>query len=76
MSENAQPGGKFPPLTFAATLPQDAASPVKPTRDTDTLQGVLRRRTRIWIDGWMEPGDVERLLLMSDRELQVTIESR
>lgn len=63
-------------LSFDAALPSDSSSPVKPTRDTDVRNGVLRRRTRVWIDAWLEPGDLEMLLLFSESPLRVTIEAK
>lgn len=59
-------------LTFRAVLPQDAQAPVKPSRDFNP--GTQERRTRIWLDGFLRPGDGERLLLLGDSaELEVTV---
>lgn len=60
-------------LSFEAVLPQDAAMPVKPTRDFNPVTS--KRRVRIWLDAFMSPGDTERLLLMSEKNLKVSIEA-
>lgn len=59
-------------ITFAAVLPQDAAMPIKPTRDFNAATG--KRRVRVWIDAFLAPGETETLLLMGEKELRVTVE--
>lgn len=59
-------------LTFEAVLPQDAAMPIKPTRDFNAQTG--KRRVRVWLDAFLEPGDTERLLLLGEKNLVVTVE--
>lgn len=60
-------------LTFRAVLPQDAQMPVKPTRDFNASTG--ERRVRVWLDAFMAPGDSEKLLLLAEKELRVTVET-
>lgn len=48
--------------------------PVKPTKDMNTV--TLRRRVRVWVDAWLEPGETEKLLLLSDETFQVVIVRR
>lgn len=60
-------------MKFKAVLPQDAAMPVKPTKDFNAATG--ERRVRIWLDGFLKPGDTETLLLMGEKNLVVTVET-
>ena len=60
-------------LSFRAVLPQDAQTPVKPTRDFNAETG--ERRVRVWLDAFLPAGDTEKLLLMSEKELRVTVEA-
>lgn len=60
-------------ISFEAVLPQDAAMPVKPTKDFNPANHT--RRVRIWLDGFLLPGDTETLLLMGEKNLRVTVEA-
>jgi len=60
-------------IRFRAVLPQDAQTPVKPTKDFNASTG--ERRVRVWLDAFLVPGDTEKLLLLSDSELSVTIDA-
>lgn len=59
-------------MKFNAVLPQDAAMPVKPTRDFNPTDG--KRRVRVWLDAFLEPGQTETLLLLGEKNLVVTVE--
>lgn len=61
-------------LAFEANLPTDAQTPVKPTRDFSALTG--KRRVRVWIDAYLDPGDTERLLLLGEETFDVEIRRR
>jgi len=58
-------------MSFEAILPQDAASPVKPTRDFSPA--TQKRRVRLWLDCYLDPGQTERLLLLGDESFVVSI---
>ncbi len=60
-------------VTFEAVLPQDAAMPIKPTRDFNAATG--KRRVRIWLDAFLGPGETETLLLMGEKILTVEVDS-
>lgn len=60
-------------IVFRAVLPQDSQAPVKPTKDFNSATG--ERRVRVWLDAFLLPGDTEKLLLMSESNLKVTVEA-
>lgn len=63
-----------PYLTFEATLPQDATMPIKPTRDFSPITG--KRRVRLWLDAFLDPGATELALLLADETFDVAITRR
>lgn len=62
-----------PYLVFDATLPPEATMPIKPTRDTTLANGSVLRRVRVWLDGYLDPGDTEKFLLLDGETFEVTV---
>lgn len=62
-------------LKFRANLPTDAQMPVRPSTDFNPV--TKERRTRIWLDAYLAPGQGETLLLLGqDAELDIVITRR
>lgn len=46
----------------------------EPMRDLNTMTG--KRRVRVWLDAYLDPGDTEKFLLLQDETFDVIVTRR